>query len=274
MFKLAMIQMRVEGGRKQTNLKRASCLVEEAADAGANIVVLPEAMTLGWTYPPAENDGEDSVPGGDSCQRLAQLAREQGVYLCSGIIETSAQEGCFNSAILIDPDGEVILHHRKLNELEIAHSVYRQGDRLGVVQTPLGTIGLMICADAFASGDVISRTLGYAGADIILSPCSWAVEANHDNDDDPYGQLWVDHYEPVAREFRMWIVGVSNVGWLSEGPWKGRRCIGNSLAMSPSGQRTWGPYGVEAETIVYVDVSLEPRPARGDGWAARSQDLD
>ena len=27
-----------------------------------------------------------------------------------------------------------------------------------------------------------------------------------------------------------------------------------------------GPYGEDAEAILYTDINLEPRPARGDGW--------
>jgi predicted amidohydrolase len=169
--------------------------------------------------------------------------------------------------VLIGPDGGLLLHHRKLNELDIAHDFYAPGDRLSVASTPLGTLGVMICADAFAPGQVVSRTLGLMGADIILSPCAWAVPADHDNAKEPYGQLWLDNYCPVARDFRLWIAGVSNVGWLNDGPWNGRKCIGCSLVVGPDGRKAlMGPYGADAEAILYADINLEPRPARGDGW--------
>jgi hypothetical protein len=65
----------------------------------------------------------------------------------------------------------------------------------------------------------------------------------------------------------MWIVGVSNVGWLTDGPWRGRKCIGCSLVVGPDGQPVLtGPYGVDAETVLYANVEVEPRPARGDDW--------
>ena len=125
----------------------------------------------------------------------------------------------------------------------------------------------MICADAFARGQVVSRTLGLMGADIILSPCAWAVPADHDNAKEPYGQLWLDNYCPVARDFRLWIVGVSNVGRLDDGPWKGRKCIGCSLVVGPDGGKVlMGPYGAGAEAMLYTDINLEPRSARGDAW--------
>jgi predicted amidohydrolase len=193
-------------------------------------------------------------------------AQTHRVYLCAGLVER-AGDRLFNAAVLVSPDGNILLHHRKLNELDIAHDLYAQGDRLAVAHTPLGTFGVMICADAFARGQVVSRTLGLMGADVILSPCAWAVPADHDNTLQPYGRLWLDNYGPVARDFRLWIAGVSNVGRVSDGAWKGHRCIGCSLVIGPEGEQVVrGPYGECAETLLYVDVSLEPRPARGDAW--------
>ncbi|MBI4327504.1 MAG: carbon-nitrogen hydrolase family protein [Chloroflexi bacterium] len=265
MFKLALIQMRVEGGAKQRNLDHAAALIAEAAAHGSALAVLPEALSLGWTHPSAKVEA-DELPDGPSCSVLRNMARETGLYLCSGLVER-ADDRIFNAAVVIDPQGDVILHHRKIHELEIGHALYALGDRLEVAHTSLGTIGLMICADAFARGQVISRTLGYMGAQIILSPSAWAVPADHDNEKEPYGALWLENYAPVARDFRLWIVGVSNVGWITGGPWQGRKCIGCSLVVDPSGEPVLrGPYGAEAEAILYVDVALQPRPAQGEGW--------
>jgi predicted amidohydrolase len=253
-FKLAMIQMLVEGGQKERNLQRAETLIREAASNDAQVLVLPEAMPLGWTHSSAHKHAEP-IPDGETCGLLARLANEHNLYICSGIVERSG-EYIFNTAVLVGPDGNVLVHHRKLNELDIAHGLYMRGDRLQVTRTSLGTFGVMICADAFAKGQVISRTLGMMGAEIILSPCAWAVDADHDNRRDPYGQLWLDNYQPVAREFGLWIAGVSNVGWLTDGPWKGRKCIGCSLLMGPGGKAVqWGPYGVDAERILYAEVA-------------------
>jgi predicted amidohydrolase len=262
---LALAQMLVEGGRKEANLGRAIARIGEAAASGAQVVVLPEAMTLGWTHSTSERDA-DEIPDGESCLRLREAARANRIYVCAGLVER-AGAFIFNSAALIGPDGGLLLHHRKLNELEIAHKVYAPGDRLAVVSTPLGTVGVMICADAFARGQVASRALGLMGADILLSPCAWAVPADHDNAKEPYGQLWLDNYCPVARDFRLWIAGVSNVGWLDDGPWKGHKCIGCSLVIGPDGRKVlMGPYGADAEALLYTDICPEPRPARGDGW--------
>ena len=264
-FKLALAQMLVEGGRKEANLRRAIERINEAACNGAQIVVLPEAMAIGWTHPSARTEA-DEIPNGMACAKLRDAARQNKIYVCAGLIERVG-ETVFNSAVLIDWQGEVILHHRKLNELEIGHAFYAPGDRLSVARTPLGTVGIMICSDAFARGQIVSRALGLMGADIILSPCAWAVPADHDNEQEPYGKLWLDNYCPVARDFRLWIAGVSNVGWLEGGPWKGRKCIGCSLVVGPDGRKVLaGPYGHDADTVLYADIELQPRPGRGDGW--------
>jgi predicted amidohydrolase len=244
-MKVALIQMRVDPAAKAKNLARAEALISQAAASGHEVLVMP----LGWTDPSARTEA-DEIPNGESCSRLRSAARRDQVYVCSGIVERFGTR-IFNSAVLIAPDGEMLIHYRKIHELDIAHDLYARGDRLHVAHTPLGTIGVMICADGFAPGQVISRTLGLMGAKLILSPCAWAVPADHDNQKDPYGKLWLDSYRPVAREFRLSIVGVSNVGPISVGPWKGRKCIGNSLVVGPDGRELLrGPYGEGAEAIL------------------------
>jgi predicted amidohydrolase len=263
-FRLALAQMPVIGGQREENLRCAAESIREAAHAGAAVVLLPEAIDCGWCHESARTDA-GSIPDGPACVRLREAARTHGVHVCAGLIEHSGDH-LFNSAVLISPEGEVVLHHRKLNELGMAHHLYALGDRLAVAHTPLGTIGLMICADAFAPGQVVSRALGMMGAQIILSPCAWAVTPDHDNAKEPYGQLWLDNYAPVAKHFQMWIAGASNVGWVIDGEWSGHKCIGCSLVMNPDGVPALrGPYGAEASELLCVDISLARHARRSDG---------
>ena len=264
-FRLAMVQMRVEGGSKEKNLARAEARIAEAAVKGAQVVLLPEALSLGWTYPASRAEAEP-IPDGESCRRLSDCAKRHGVYVCAGLVEATKTKA-FNAAVLLGPGGELLLHHRKINELAIGHTCYDLGDRLQVAQTPLAVFGVMICADAFARGQVISRTLGLMGAEVILSPCAWAVPADHDNLREPYGTLWLKNYGPVANDFQVWIAGVSNVGSLNSGPWAGHLCIGCSLLVGPDGKQVlMGPYGPEADVILYSDVTPRDRPGQGDHW--------
>jgi len=262
---LAMIQMKVEAGKPKLNLERAAIRLEQAAIHGAKIAVLPEVMDLGWTDPSAKTMAYP-IPEGSTCQRLIQAAIKNKIYVCAGIVE-KAGDRTYNAAVIIDPSGKVISRHRKLNELDIAHDVYDQGDGLNVVQTPIGAIGLYICADATAKGNTLSNALGYMGADIILSPCAWAVPPDFDNQATPYGDTWRNVYQPVSQAFDLWVVGVSNVGKIEAGPWKDWDCIGNSLVYGPGGKEILqAPFGAEADTILYVDITLKDRPARGTSW--------
>jgi predicted amidohydrolase len=264
-FKLALCQMNVVGGDRPANLAHAGEMIASAAANGAQVVLLPEAMDLGWTDPSALTEAEP-VPGGITFTYLADKARKHRVYICSGLIE-KAGENVFNSAVIINPEGELILLHRKLNELDIGHPYYALGDRLNVCETEYGTFGLMICADASTGDHVIPMALAYMGADVILSPSSWAVLPDHDNYKEPYGGMWKEAYKPVAKDFRVWIASCSNVGWLTGGPWKGWKGIGCSMVIGPGGSdMLHAPYGEDADTILYVDITPEPRPGQGTTW--------
>lgn len=258
-----MVQALILPGETRKNLDHLADLVASAAGLGADIVLLPEALPFGWMNPGARN-GASAIPEGDVCREFREMARVNALHLCTGLVEREG-ESLYNAAVLIDPTGEVILHHRKINELEIAHDLYALGDRLGVVETVFGRIGLMICADAFARAQMISRTLGMMGARVILSPCAWAVPPGHDNNREPYGKLWLDNYGPVARDFGLWIAGCSNIGPIHHGPWAGHKCIGCSLVIGPDGEkRVMGPY--DREEVIILEVTPEPSAARGTGW--------
>ncbi len=264
-FKLALVQMYVEPGELQKNLSHAADLIAEAAKGGADIALLPEVLDLGWTHPSAKKLA-GTIPGGKSFEALSEAAVKNKIWLCCGIVERDG-DAVYNSAVIIDSEGKLVIKHRKLNELDIAHDVYAQGDRLNVCKSPWGTIGLMICADGTAIDHVLARSLCYMGADVILSPSSWAVPPDHDNKNEPYGKTWRDAYMPVAKEFSVWIASASNVGPVTEGPWKNWKCIGCSLIISPGGkEELMGPYGEHAEKIMFYNINPLPRPARGTGW--------
>ncbi len=263
--KVGMGQMLVEAGGIKANMGRAVAMIERAGREGCDVVVLPECMDAGWAASEAEELARP-VPGPIS-KALGAVARAVGIYVVSGLTER-AGDRIYNSAVLIGPDGEVLLKHRKINELDVGLAVYSVGDSLGVARTPIGTIGLNICADNFADSIVLAHAQARMGAQMILSPSAWAVDADHDNAREPYGPFWLKGYQHAAKVYRMAIVGVSNVGWLTSGAWKGRKCIGCSLAVGADGEvLAQGSYGVEAEELVVVKVGLERPGAVGAGMA-------
>jgi hypothetical protein len=110
------------------------------------------------------------------------------------------------------------------------------------------------------------------GVQVILSPSAWAVDADHDNTRESYGQPWRDSYTELVQLYDLTVIGVSKVGRITGRPWKGRKCIGCSLAVGPGGEiLAQGPYGEEAEALVEDEVRHRPPVARGTDFAAMLQ---
>ncbi|MBX3178078.1 MAG: carbon-nitrogen hydrolase family protein [Candidatus Hydrogenedentes bacterium] len=249
-IKVGMGQMLVEGGRPEANLLRAESVVGEAVAADCDVVVLPECLDLGWTHPSARTLAEP-IPG-PRADELCRVARDHRIHVCAGLTERDG-ERIYNAAVLIDDRGRILLKHRKITILSIARDLYAVGDRLGVVDTPFGRAGVLICADNFPESLELGQSLCRMGANLILSPCAWAVPPEHDNEADPYGSLWRDAYGKLAGDRGVAVVGVSSVGMIEAGPWTGYRCIGCSLAVARGGvEALQAPYGAEAAGLFTV----------------------
>ena len=252
--------MLVVGGDAAGNLRRAAEMIRRAAEQGSALIVLPECLNLGWTHPSARASAQP-IPGPHSAE-LCRAAQQAQIYVVAGLVER-AGDRIYNAAILIAPDGGILLKHRKINELDIARHLYSTGESLAVARTPLGTIGIDICADNFPGSLVIGQAMARMGAEILLSPSAWAVEADHDNAKDPYGALWKESFSTLAKLCKITVVGVSNVGWIEGGAWDGRKCIGCSLAVGPGETiLAEGPYGESAESLLVVPIEIIPRTAK------------
>jgi predicted amidohydrolase len=263
--RIGLGQLLVEGGKPQDNLARAEAMIGRAADEDCRLVVLPECLDFGWTDPSAR-EGAQPIPG-PHAERLQAAAAGHSIHVVAGLVERDGDR-LYNAALLIDPEGTIIWHHRKLNELDIGLELYDVGDRLGVVDTELGTVGVCICADNYWDSRAVGHVLCRMGAQLILSPSAWAVVPDHDEQRDPYGDDWLPSYTELARLYDVAVIGVSNVGMMTGGPWAGRPCIGKSLAVGPGGDvLAWGPYGVDAEALVTVDVPVSAPVARGTAFA-------
>jgi predicted amidohydrolase len=251
-MRIGMGQMLVEGGEAAGNLERAARMIRDAAKQGCQVAVLPECLDLGWTFPGARELAQP-IPGSHS-KAICAAAREAGIYVAAGLTER-AGDRVYNAAILVSPAGEILLRHRKINELEIARGLYSTGGSVSVAETPLGIVGINICADNFPDSLDIARCQARMGCRILLSPSAWAVDGDHDNQREPYGELWLGAYTTLTTCYNMTVVGVSNVGWLRAGPWKGRKCIGCSLAVGPGGKvLAQGPYGEAAVALIVIDI--------------------
>ena len=95
--------------------------------------------------------------------------------MAAGLTEKDGEK-FYNTAILIDPDGKILMKYRKIHTLDLVQDLYSTGSSLSVVDTPLGKIGMNICADNFMNSLTLAHSMANTGAEIILSPSSWTIE--------------------------------------------------------------------------------------------------
>lgn len=254
MIKIAMIQMQVVFSEPEQNLAHAEELVAQAAAGGAQICVLPECMDLGWGNPQAVQLAQP-IPGTIS-QKLCEIAQKYQVHLVSGLTEREGEK-IYNTALLVSEEGKILIKHRKINILTGVEDVYAVGDRVSVAETVFGKIGIDICADNAVTSLCIGHTLARMGAQILLSPCAWAVEPDYDYETKSYGDGWHTSYARLSSLYEIPVLGVSNVGRVAEGSWMGWSAIGNSIAYDCNGQvLAVLPYGETAECVKIVEAEL------------------
>ena len=169
--RIAVVQpaTRMGPGSREANLESARRYAVEAVQAGAQLVVFPESFPGAWRAPITWTPVDE----------LQDIAREVDAYVVGGFAEPLDPEGnrCFNTLILIGPDGGEIGRYRRTIP---AHApwVYKGGEywdfdwvngiELPVFETDIGRIGLLVCSEVYSPE--LSRILALKGAEIILMP--------------------------------------------------------------------------------------------------------
>ncbi len=102
-MKLGIVQMQIVMGDKTANLHRAVRGIDEAADEGAELVVLPECCDLGWLSDRAEAEAESY--DGVFVSSVAEAATAKGVFVVVGFTERDSDD-IYNSAVLIAPEAK------------------------------------------------------------------------------------------------------------------------------------------------------------------------
>ncbi|MCA8829980.1 carbon-nitrogen hydrolase family protein [Hymenobacter pini] len=260
-LRVGMGQLLVEGGEPERNLERAERMIAQAASQACNVVLLPETLDFAWTHPSALTEAQP-IPGLYS-DRLCQAAVQHGVYICAGLTERAPDGRNYNAAILINPEGHIICKYHKINLLEVELPFYAVGQTLNVVDTPLGKIGVNICADNFLDGLPIGHTLARMGAEFILSPSSWTVDYSITEEHDPYQEKWVKPYSILAQLYNVVVVGTTSVGYIVGGPYEGKKSVGCSLAVDATGIRAQGVFNEFAGELLVADLQRPVRAEQG-----------
>ncbi len=260
-IKIGMAQLLVEGREPERNFERAAKLIKEAAQNNCHIVLLPETIDFAWTHPAALTESQ-AIPGPFS-DFFCQQARLHQIYICVGLTEKTTEGINYNTALLIDDKGDIILKYRKINLLEVEHPYYETGATLNVIDTPFGKIGLNICADNYIEGLCIGHTLARMGAQIILSPSSWTVDYSITEEDDPYKDKWLKPLGILASLYNIVLVTTTSVGYIVGGPYEGKKQVGCSLAVGEKGILAQGQFNEFAGELVIAEFDVPQNKLKG-----------
>jgi len=199
-LKLALCQIRV-GADKEANIATARKAVEDAAEAGASLVSLPEC----WNSPydtlcfpkyaePVPEPGQAVDAGASpSVAMLVDVARQCGVYLIGGSVPEKDDNGVYNTCVVVGPDGQLLAKHRKVHLFDInvpgkisfkESDTLTGGDKPTVIDTPWGKVGVGICYDIrFPELSGLMRQAGcrllvFPGAfNLVTGPAHWELLA-------------------------------------------------------------------------------------------------
>jgi predicted amidohydrolase len=259
-LKIALGQILVEGGESERNFERAHKMIVQAKKEACELIVLPETIDFAWTHPSSLKEAQ-AIPGPFS-DLFCDWAKENDIYVCVGLTEKREDKN-YNTALLINNLGEIILKYSKINLLDVEFPFYEVGTQLGVVDTPLGRIGLNICADNYKESTHIAKTLASMGAQLILSPSSWTVDHFIKEDEDPYKDKWFSPLHHVAQYFNTIIVSVTSVGYIVGGPYEGKKMVGCSLVVGPEGLIKQGLFNEFAGELTTVELTLSEKKNKG-----------
>ena len=154
--RIAAIQM-ASGPNVAANLAEAERLIGSAVEQGAKLVALPEYFAI-MGLKDTDKVAVREVEGKGPIQKfLGQMAKKHKIWLIGGSIplESSLPNKVRNSCLVYDDKGKQVARYDKIHlfGLDLGNEHYKEektieaGDRVVVVETPFGKIGLSICYD-------------------------------------------------------------------------------------------------------------------------------
>jgi nitrilase len=194
----------------EASVAKAVTLIGQAADDGAQLVVLPETFvplfpSNAWAAQVASFGGSDELwerlwansvdVAGPLVDELVDVCARRGVHVVIGVNEREDERpgSLYNAMLTIGPGG--LLHrHRKLMPTmheRLFHGV-GAGDDLAPVDTPLGRIGGLIC---WENRMPLARWAVYQGG-----PQIWVAPTADDSDG------WLASMRHIAIESGAWVV--------------------------------------------------------------------
>jgi predicted amidohydrolase len=190
---------------------------------------------------------------GPAEDRFRRIARENGVWLAPGSLYEERGGRIFNTAPIIDPDGEVVARARKLYPFLPYETGVAAGEEPCVFEIPgVGRIGVSICYDMWFPET--TRALACLGAEVVLHPTMT-------NTIDRAAELAISRAS--AAQNQLWFVDINVAGDLG---------LGRSCVYGPGGEviHEAGP----GREIIALDLDLDHvRRVREHGWMGLGQTL-
>jgi predicted amidohydrolase len=219
-----------------------------ASQQKVDLIVFPELITSGYELGLRFTELAQRVPG-PTVNLIAQRANEYGVYIVFGMVTKERVESVlYNSSILVGPEGELLEVYNKIHLRGEERMAFREGFKLPVIETEVGSIGMMIGYDlAFPE---VARSLVLDGADLLCVSANWEA---------PGIDEWKTYLRARAYENAVFVVGANRVGedvTLTFG--------GESMIVGPRGQ-------------IFASLANETDPNTGaplEGFAVARVDLD
>jgi N-carbamoylputrescine amidase len=230
---------------KERNIEKAIRFAEIAIEKGAHIICFQELFTTHW-FPREMNRRHFSLAEGVdglTIGTMRRLAKEHGVVLICPIFEIE-EDSFYNSAVVIDADGEILGSYRKIHVPQIPlweERYYFSSGNHGfpVFKTKFAPIGVQICWDNFFPEG--SRILALKGAKILFSPTAAAFASQ---------RKWETVISSNAIANGVYIFRVNRVGSEEKQDFYGR-----SFCISPEGELLDKPTGMK-DSIALIDIDL------------------
>jgi predicted amidohydrolase len=227
---------------EQPARRRARVAAMVRAQAGADLVVLPELWPVGAFAADLFPVEAEPVEGGPTAEAMGAAASDAGVWLHAGsIVERDPEGPLYNTSLVFAPDGEIHAVYRKIHRFGFDRgeaALMSPGDALVTVRHPEAVVGLATCYDL--RFPEMFRLLVDAGAELLVLPAGWpARRLAH----------WRVLVQARAIECQAYVIACG-----TSGTHAGVEQAGHSMVVDP-----WGTVLCEAgpdEQVLAVD--LEP----------------
>ncbi|WP_043807464.1 carbon-nitrogen family hydrolase [Desulfatibacillum aliphaticivorans] len=233
--KIGLVQFDVKLGNPRANIDHVRRAIQDLADQGVNLAVLPEMWSCGFDYS-ALKDHAAQTPA--VLDELCSLAENLNLAV-SGTMPELTPDGVYNTHYYINEKGSVQAEYRKVHRFTPAgEGEFEPGARSVLAAAPWGKTGLLTCYDLRFPEQ--SRALVLAGAIVLIVSAQWpAVRIRH----------WDVLLQARAVENQAFVIACNRCGKDPELVYGGR-----SAVISPWGEVIAGAGG--GETLLTAALNL------------------